>query len=80
MISGRMFARAGETGIDGKNRGGGRGGRGRELIVFTISRWEMVGGGRGRELIDGKTEAEVEVGEGGRGGGGRGRDRGGRGR
>ena len=58
MISGRRFAGAG-AGIDEKN--GGRGVRERELIVFTISRWERGGAyqwknegeGGGRDERDG---------------------------
>ena len=38
MISSRTFAGAGAAGIDGKNRDESV--RGRELIVFTILRWE----------------------------------------
>ena len=41
MISGRTFARAGAAGIEEKNRGESV--RGRELIVFTILRWEREG-------------------------------------
>ena len=41
MISGRTFARAGAAGTEGKNRGESV--KERELIVFTISRWEREG-------------------------------------
>jgi hypothetical protein len=57
MISGKMFAGTGAAGINGKKSK--RSVRGRELIVFTILRWERDvtyrwknegegGGGRGR--------------------------------
>ena len=61
-----------------KNGGAGGSGRGRKLIVFIISMWKRVEGSKGRELINGESEAEVKVGKGGGDGGGRGGGRGGR--
>ena len=66
MISGITFARAGAAGIEGKNRGEIV--RGRELIVFIISRWEREGS-LSMEKRRWRRRWDAEVGEGGRGGG-----------